>query len=192
VTIDHWRCATACRTAEFSSKGNTEARPRSAVNCHHQSRQRHQSIDTVTVTVGGKAPSHVLASTTIQSAIDAAAPGDLIIVTPLARRTAGATQLRGAILVRSHPVWPPRMLLMWKPSGYKVSGLPPASSTRIPPCGQGELWRTRSTVCSAGDSGSPNGWSAGCAAGWTASMPLPIIRRSTGYLWRPLLVGMPA
>ncbi|MGH8276892.1 MAG: hypothetical protein ACRETH_09375, partial [Steroidobacteraceae bacterium] len=34
-----------------------------------------QSIDTVTVTVGGKAPTHVLASGTIQSAIDAAAPG---------------------------------------------------------------------------------------------------------------------
>src|SRR5882762_9872573 len=50
----------------------------------------HQSIDTVTVTVGGKAPSHVLASTTIQSAIDAAAPGDLLIVDPTCAPTAGA------------------------------------------------------------------------------------------------------
>src|SRR5437588_1192458 len=42
-----------------------------------------QSIDTVTVTIGGKTPTHVLASGSIQSAIDAAAPGDLIIVDPV-------------------------------------------------------------------------------------------------------------
>ncbi len=41
-----------------------------------------QSIDTVTVTVGGKAPTVLAAGQTIQSAIDAAAPGDLIIVPP--------------------------------------------------------------------------------------------------------------
>jgi hypothetical protein len=41
-----------------------------------------QSIDTVTVTIGGKAPTHVAASAKIQAAIDAASPGDLIIVDP--------------------------------------------------------------------------------------------------------------
>src|SRR5207247_7896840 len=38
-----------------------------------------QSIDTVTVTIGGKRPTHVTASQSIQAAIDAAAPGDMII-----------------------------------------------------------------------------------------------------------------
>jgi hypothetical protein len=41
-----------------------------------------QSVDAVTVTIGGKTPSHVSANGTIQGAIDAAAPGDLIIVDP--------------------------------------------------------------------------------------------------------------
>src|SRR5271165_3869899 len=41
-----------------------------------------QSIDTVNVTIGGKIPTHVLASGSIQSAIDGASPGDLIIVDP--------------------------------------------------------------------------------------------------------------
>ena len=41
-----------------------------------------QSIDTVTVTIGGKAPTVLTAGQTIQSAIDAAAPGDMIIVPP--------------------------------------------------------------------------------------------------------------
>ncbi|MDE3009650.1 MAG: hypothetical protein KGI67_02070, partial [Pseudomonadota bacterium] len=39
-----------------------------------------RSIDTVTVTVGGKAPTVLAAGATIQSAIDAAQPGDMIIV----------------------------------------------------------------------------------------------------------------
>jgi hypothetical protein len=50
-----------------------------------------QSIDTVTVTVGGKAPTHVTASQTIQAAIDAAYPGDLIIVDPTCTTTSSAT-----------------------------------------------------------------------------------------------------
>jgi hypothetical protein len=53
-----------------------------------------QSIDAVTVTIGGKAPTRVAAGHSIQSAIDAAAPGDLIIV------PAGVYN---------------EMLLMWKP-----------------------------------------------------------------------------
>jgi len=41
-----------------------------------------QSVDTVTVTIGGKQPSVLAAGATIQSAIDAASPGDMIIVPP--------------------------------------------------------------------------------------------------------------
>ncbi|HZV54460.1 MAG TPA: choice-of-anchor Q domain-containing protein [Rhodocyclaceae bacterium] len=41
-----------------------------------------QSIDTVTVTIGGKAPTVMAAGQTIQSAINAAVSGDLIIVPP--------------------------------------------------------------------------------------------------------------
>ena len=52
-----------------------------------------QSIDTVTVTIGGKTPTHVTASQTIQSAIDAAAPGDLIIVDPTCTTTGTTTTL---------------------------------------------------------------------------------------------------
>jgi hypothetical protein len=64
-----------------------------------------KSIDTVTVTIGGKPPTHVAASGTIQSAIDAAAPGDLIMVDP-----ATHTEL----------------LLMWKP--VRLQGVGAASS----------------------------------------------------------------
>ncbi len=64
-----------------------------------------QSIDTVTVTIGGKAPTHVLANQNIQSAIDAAAPGDLIMVDPGAHT---------------------EMLLMWKP--VRLQGVGAASS----------------------------------------------------------------
>jgi hypothetical protein len=48
------------------------------------------SIDTVTVTIGGKAPKHVAASSTIQGAIDGAAPGDLLIVDPTCTITTGS------------------------------------------------------------------------------------------------------
>jgi len=41
-----------------------------------------QSVDTVTVTIGGKPPTVMTAGQTIQSAIDAAKPGDMIIVPP--------------------------------------------------------------------------------------------------------------
>ena len=41
-----------------------------------------QSIDAITVTIGGKSPTRLSGGQTIQSAIDAAAPGDLIIVPP--------------------------------------------------------------------------------------------------------------
>jgi hypothetical protein len=87
------------------------------------------SIDTVTVTIGGKAPTHVPVTGTIQSAIDAASPGDLIIVDPtcttgagtaatlVSCTTAGATKNVG-----SHT----EMVIMWKP--VRLQGVGAASS----------------------------------------------------------------
>ena len=69
-----------------------------------------QSIDTVTVTIGGRAPSYIVgenaAGNAIQKALDAATPGDLIIVGP------GIYN---------------EMLLMWKP--VRLQGIGAASVT---------------------------------------------------------------
>jgi hypothetical protein len=64
-----------------------------------------QSVDTVTVTIGGKPPTVLAAGATIQSAIDAANPGDMIIVPP------GTYN---------------EMLVMWKP--VRLQGVGAASS----------------------------------------------------------------
>ncbi len=83
-----------------------------------------QSIDSVTVTIGGKTPSHVNASSTIQSAIDAAAPGDLIIVDPTCTASTTATSANLASCTSTLPTGTTlgkstaahnEMLLMWKP-----------------------------------------------------------------------------
>jgi hypothetical protein len=82
-----------------------------------------QTIDTVTVTVENKTPTHVLASGTIQSAIDAAAPGDLIIVDP------GVHE---------------EMVLMWKP--VRLQGVGAASSVinaNTQPAGKLNPWRAQ-------------------------------------------------
>ena len=82
-----------------------------------------QSVDTVTVTIGGKAPTHVSAAQSIQSAIDAAAPGDLIIVDPTCV-TAGTTTSTTCSIAAINTATPTQktsqsyhteMLLMWKP-----------------------------------------------------------------------------
>jgi hypothetical protein len=89
-----------------------------------------QSIDTVTVTVGGKKPTHVLATGTIQAAIDAAAPGDLIIVDPTCATTLGATaacttpSASNIHTAATHT----EMLIMWKPVRLQGAG---AASTII-------------------------------------------------------------
>jgi hypothetical protein len=100
-----------------------------------------QSIDTVTVTIGGKAPKHVLATGTIQSAIDAAEPGDLIIVDPTCTTTAGpaACAINGQTHTQAAHY---EMLLMWKP--VRLQGVGAASSiinANTHPAGKLDTWR---------------------------------------------------
>ena len=79
------------------------------------------SIDTVTVTIGGKAPTHVAATGSIQTALDTASPGDLIIVDP-----------------GKHS----ELLLMWKP--VRLQGVGAATSlldANTHPAGKLDLWR---------------------------------------------------
>jgi hypothetical protein len=107
-----------------------------------------QSIDTVTVIIGGKAPTHVAASGSIQAAIDAAAPGDLIMVDPTssagcitASGTPTACSTAGAI-VSFNPSTHSELLLMWKP--VRLQGVGAASSTinaNTHPAGKLDSWR---------------------------------------------------
>ena len=89
-----------------------------------------QSVDAVTVTVGGKAPTHVAASASIQAAIDAAAPGDLIIVDPTCTTTTtgGVTSQVACTTAGASksPTTHKELLLMWKP--VRLQGVGAASS----------------------------------------------------------------
>ena len=82
-----------------------------------------QSVDTVTVTVGGKTPTRVAATASVQGAIDAALPGDLIIVDPAVHN---------------------ELLLMWKP--VRLQGVGAASSVlnaNTQPAGKMDPWRAK-------------------------------------------------
>ena len=102
-----------------------------------------QSIDSITVTIGGKAPTHVLSSGTIQAAIDAAAPGDLIIVDPTCN-TAAATGVACSttgVTVKTNATHN-ELLLMWKP--VRLQGVGAASSVinaNTHPAGKLDVWR---------------------------------------------------
>jgi len=129
-----------------------------------------QSIDTVTVNIGGKAPIHVSASGTIQSAIDTAQPGDLIIVDPTC--TAAATTVACTTTSATHTASAHNeMLLMWKP--VRLQGVGAATSivdANAHPAGKLDPWRQQ-VVCLFGltPDGQPNTSDTSCMAGWTAA-----------------------
>ena len=92
-----------------------------------------QSVDTVNVTIGGKAPTHILPTASIQTAIDGASPGDLLIVDPQTAATAIASAV---------PAIHQELLLMWKP--VRLQGVAAASSVvnaNTHPAGKLDVWR---------------------------------------------------
>jgi hypothetical protein len=92
-----------------------------------------QSVDAVTVTIGGKTPSHIAPSASIQTAIDGAAPGDLLIIDP-ALRASSTTPASAAV----HQ----ELLLMWKP--VRLQGVGAAASVinaNTHPAGKLDAWR---------------------------------------------------
>jgi len=139
-----------------------------------------QSIDTVTVTVGGKAPTHVAASGSIQAAIDAAKPGDMIIIDPTCNPSAGGAAV-GCSTSALHPTSGSptqvasqaahqELLLMWKP--VRLEGVGAASSVinaNTHPAGKLDTWRAQvNCLFGLGKDGSPNTWTSSCGTGWTA------------------------
>src|SRR5204863_3111117 len=101
------------------------------------------TVDTVTVTIGGKAPTHVLASGSIQTAIDAAKPGDLIIVDPTCSTTTAIVACTVAGVTHA-PSTHQELLLMWKP--VRLQGVGAASSilnANTHPAGKVDVWRRK-------------------------------------------------
>ena len=130
-----------------------------------------QSIDTITVTSGGKTPTHVAASGSIQAAIDAAKPGDLIIIDPTCATTAAPTSpvaCTSTTTVRSQAAHQ-EIVLMWKP--VRLQGVGAASSVinaNTHPAGATKVtnWRQRvDCLFGLGPDGSPNTWDVSCGTG---------------------------
>jgi hypothetical protein len=147
------------------------------------------SIDTVTVTVGGKAPTHVAASASIQDAIDTAKPGDLLMIDPTGQPTcttaagaAAACNTAGAV-IHTNLAAHSELLLMWKP--VRLQGVGAASSIidgNTHPAGKLDVWRAR-VNCMFGLTldGVHTGWSAGCGSsawpGWKPTANNPQVDR---------------
>jgi hypothetical protein len=125
------------------------------------------SVDTVMVTVGGKAPTHVAANASIQAAIDAAKPGDLLMIDPTCTASTGAVACTTAGVVHSNAVHS-ELLLVWKP--VRLQGVGAASSIidgNTHPAGKLNDWRLRvNCLFGLGPAGTPNTWSPSCANGW--------------------------
>jgi hypothetical protein len=105
-----------------------------------------QSVDTVTVTIGGKAPTHVAATVSIQAAIDAATPGDMLMIDPTCTVTAtGAAATCSTATTQTHVQSAHQeMLLMWKP--VRLQGVGAVSSiinANPHPAGKIGTWRVR-------------------------------------------------
>ena len=106
-----------------------------------------KSVDAITITVGGQAPTRLNPGQSIQAAIDLAKPGDLIIVPP------GVYH---------------EQVIMWKP--VRLQGVGAASSiidANAHPSGILTEWRKR-VVClfGIGEDGSPNSWLDSCTSSW--------------------------
>jgi len=111
-----------------------------------------KSVDTVTLTVGGKIPTRLTAGSSIQQAIDTASPGDLIIVP------------QGTY----H-----ELVVMWKP--VRLQGVGAATTiidANAHPSGILGDWRLR-MVCLFGlaPTGVPDGYNSDCGAGWSFFTP---------------------
>jgi hypothetical protein len=92
-----------------------------------------QSIDTVTVTVGGKAPTHVAATASIQAAIDGAKPGDMLMIDPTTRASGTAPAV---------PAVHTEMLLVWKPVRLQgVGAVASVVNANTHPAGKIDVWR---------------------------------------------------
>jgi hypothetical protein len=141
-----------------------------------------RSVDTVTVTIGGKAPTHVAASASIQTAIDNAEPGDLLMIDPTCTITTGTGATATTTVAPSCTTTGvngkttaahTELLLMWKP--VRLQGVGAASSilnANTHPAGKVGDWRVR-VDCLFGltTNGSPNGGDKTCGAGWFGFNP---------------------
>ena len=104
-----------------------------------------QSVDAVTVTVGGKAPTHVAASASLQDAIDLAAPGDLLIIDPTCNTAtnSGVDCMTPSVTTKTTAAHN-ELLLMWKP--VRLQGVGAASSilnANTHPAGKITTWRQK-------------------------------------------------
>jgi hypothetical protein len=100
-----------------------------------------QSIDAITVTVGGKAPTHVAAAATIQAAVDAANPGDMIIIDPTCSTAAGPVSCTTPAATKANANHV-EFVLMWKPLRLQgVGGATSIINANTHPAGRLDPWR---------------------------------------------------